>query len=52
MTDTTLVATSGVAISLLALDVSAVTMYFAWLRRGRLIFGAGGKADEPPTFLA
>ncbi|MEK7994694.1 MAG: hypothetical protein AAB403_12895 [Planctomycetota bacterium] len=36
MTDTTLLTIFGVAISLLALGVSTATMYFAWLRRGRL----------------
>lgn len=34
--DTTLLAGLGVVISLMALIVSACTMYFAWLRRGRL----------------
>ena len=36
MTDTTILALLGVAIALLSLTVSTTTMYFAWLRRGRL----------------
>lgn len=36
MTDTTILALLGVAISILSLGVSATTMYFTWLRRGRL----------------
>lgn len=36
MTDATILALLGVTISLLSLGVSATTMWFAWLRRGRL----------------
>lgn len=36
MTDTTILALLGVAISVLSLGVATTTMYFAWLRRGRL----------------
>ena len=36
MTDTTLLAIFSAAIALLSLGVSTATMYFAWLRRGRL----------------
>src|SRR5437879_2038291 len=36
MTNTTLLAVCGVAIALLSLGVSTATMYFAWLRGGRL----------------
>jgi hypothetical protein len=36
MADTTLLAMLGVGIALLSLCVSMATMYFAWLRRGRL----------------
>lgn len=36
MTDATIIAVSGIVISLMSLAVSVSTMYFAWLRRGRL----------------
>lgn len=57
MTETMILALFGVAISLLSLAVSAITMWFAWLRRGRLamtkptlvFFGHDGKI--PKVFL-
>lgn len=56
MTDATRIAIFGVVISMLSFVVSAVTMYFTWLRRGRLamttptlvFFGF----DEVPTHTA
>lgn len=36
MTNTTILALFGIAISLLSLGIAATTMYLTWLRRGRL----------------
>ncbi|HVZ17661.1 MAG TPA: hypothetical protein VG897_11120 [Terriglobales bacterium] len=36
MTDTTIIAVLSAVVSVLSLGISATTMYFAWLRRGRL----------------
>lgn len=57
MTNTTILALLGVAISILSLGISATTMYFTWFRRGRLAMTKpalvffGHDAATPKIFL-